>query len=115
MIDKKLTPPLNFREKTLKEIRMWAWAAAVLPITALAGIFFFWTFGFDSWIGRAMVIGETTMFAVAVIWWWWAMYVIKQVVNSWATTNRSILDVLNEVKEVRSIVADEIESTKVNT
>lgn len=103
---------LNFRNKTLREIRIWAWVAAVAPLTALAGIFFVWTFGTDSLVSKAFIIGETTVFGVAVIWWWWAMYVIRKIVKSWGTTNQSIKEVLEEVKEVRAIVRKTIADDK---
>lgn len=110
-----MSGPLDFREKTIKEIRLWAWAAAVLPITALASVFFLWAFGFSTWFDKAMVVGETTMFGVAVIWWWWAMYVIKKIVTAWGNTNTSVLEVLSELKAVKGIVQDEIASSQVNT
>ena len=94
----------KFRTKTIKEIRLWAWTAAVLPITALAGIFFIWTFGTASSIRVAMIIGETTMFAVAVVWWWWAIYVIRRLVDQWDTTRGRVVEVLDEVKEIKGLV-----------
>ena len=94
----------DFRTKTLREIRLWAWAAAVLPITALAGIFFVWVFGSHDLFDRAMVLGETTMFGVAVVWWWWAIYVIRELVRQWETTRSNVSSVLDEVRTVKDIV-----------
>lgn len=94
----------NFRDKTLRQIRIWAWVAAVLPITALAGIFFIWTFSPSSILSTAVVIGETTMFGVAVIWWWWAIYVINKLVRQWDTTRERVVEVLVELKDIKSIV-----------
>lgn len=96
----------KFRNKTLKEIRMWAWLAAVLPITALAGLFFVWTFGGDTLVAKAMIIGETTMFGVAVIWWWWAIYVINKLVHQWDLTRTRVGEVLTEVREVKGMVRE---------
>lgn len=98
----------KFRNKTIKEIRLWAWAAAVLPITALSGIFFIWVFGSDTIFKRAMVVGETTMFGVAVVWWWWAIYVINRIIRHWDNTRAQMSEVLDEIKEVRTIVTDVI-------
>ena len=94
----------NFKEKTLKEIKLWAWAAAVLPISALAGIFFIWWFGTKEMFSIALVVGETAMFATAAVWWWWALRVIKTLIAQWEYTRENVHEVLHEVKEVRAIV-----------
>lgn len=96
----------NFRNKTIKEIRLWAWLAAVLPLSALAGTFFIWVFGTDSMFRLAMVIGETTMFTIAVIWWWWAIYVVRRLVEQWDVTRGRVGEVLDELKEIKQIVKD---------
>lgn len=96
----------NFREKTIREIRLWAWAAAVLPITSLAGIFFIWVFGSSTMFDISMVIGETVMFGTAVFWWWWALYVIKKLVSQWDTTRQNVGEMLTEVKEVKKIIRE---------
>ena len=97
---------LNFKNKTIQQIRLWAWAAAVLPITALAGIFFVWRFFDKSVFGYAMIIGETAMFFVAVTWWWWAMYVLRNLVQHWDETRTNVKDVLQDVKSIREIVVE---------
>ena len=98
----------NFRDKTIRQIRIWAWIAAVLPITSLAGLFFIWTFGSSTIYNTAMVVGETTMFGVAVIWWWWAIFVINKLVRQWEITRGRVCEVLNEVKEIKGLVKDVI-------
>lgn len=107
-----MTKQNDFRKQTIKQIRLWAWAAAVLPITALAGIFFTWRF-FDSTIfGYAMIIGETAMFSAAVVWWWWAMYILRNLVNHWDETRENVKDVLSDVKTIRQIVVDLLKGDK---
>ena len=96
----------DFKTQTIKQIRLWAWAAAVLPITALAGIFFVWRFFDKTILGYAMITGETAMFAIAVIWWWWAMYVLRNLVKHWDETRENVKDVLQDVKTIRSVVAE---------
>lgn len=96
----------DFRNTTIKQIRLWAWAAAVLPITALAGIFFVWKFFDGSVFGMAMITGEVVMFGVAVTWWWWAMYVLRNLVKHWDDTKEKVADVLNDVKEIRAVVIE---------
>jgi len=102
----------NFRDKTITQIRCWAWAAAVLPISALAGIFFVWAFYDKTIFGYAMIIGETIMFMVAVLWWWWVMFVLKNLVNQWDKTKDGVDDVLKDIKGIRSIVQDLLSKDK---
>lgn len=97
---------MNFKNKTMKQIRLWAWAAAVLPITALAGIFFVWAFFDKSVVSIFMISGQTIMFAAAVIWWWWAMFTMKKLVKHWDGTRDTVSDVLSEVKEMKKAVFD---------
>lgn len=96
----------DFKTRTIKQIRLWAWAAAVLPVTALAGIFFTWRFFDNTVFGYAMIIGETVMFSVAVAWWWWAMYILRNLVKHWDETRENVKDVLTDVKSIRSIITD---------
>ncbi len=96
----------DFKTQTIKQIRLWVWAAAVLPVTALAGIFFTWRFYDSTVFGYAMIIGETAMFFVAVIWWWWAMYILRNLVKHWDETRENVKDVLTDVKSIRTIVID---------
>lgn len=98
----------NFRNKVLHEIRLWAWAAAVLPITSLAGLFFIWAFGTNRILNIAMATGGTIMFSVAVFWWWWALHTIKKLIENWNITRENVIIVLEEVKEVKNIVKDVI-------
>lgn len=102
----------NFKEQTIKQIRLWAWLAAVLPISALAGLFFVWRFTDGTIFGIAMVTGETVMFTVAVIWWWWALYVLRNLVKHWDDTRENVKDVLTDVKSIRQIVAELLRNNK---
>lgn len=85
---------------------MWAWAATVLPITALAGISFVWVFGTDTYFAMAIIAGETLMFGVAVVWWWWALYTIRSLLNVWDHTRENVHHVLTDVKEVKKMVEE---------
>jgi hypothetical protein len=95
----------SFRNKTLKQIRVWAWLAAVLPITGLAAIFFIWVYAPTSWFDTAIVVGETTMFAVAVIWWWWAIFIVNRLVRQWDVTRTNVSEVLTEIQDIRRLVS----------
>lgn len=102
----------NFREKAIREIRLWAWAAAVLPLSGLAAIFFVWSFGTNYWFNVAMVVGETLMFTIAVFWWWWALYTMRRLVHQWDSTRENVVSVLEEVGEIKSIVSETFKRDK---
>lgn len=96
----------SFRDKTLHEIRLWAWTAAVLPLAALAGLFFIWAFGTHGMYNVAMVIGSTTMFTTAVVWWWWALRAISTLLKHWDETNSNVRGVVVDVRAIRSLVRE---------
>ncbi len=102
----------DFREKTLKEIRLWAWAAAVLPLSGLAAIFFVWSFGTSYWFNIAMIVGETTMFAIAVTWWWWALYTMKKLINQWDETRNGVSSLLENIGDIKAIVSQRLPEDK---
>lgn len=103
---------MDFRTKTIRQIKIWSWAAAVLPITALSGLFFVWRFFDGSWLSTAFIIGETVMFAVAVIWWWWAMYTMRNLVKHWDETRDNVRGVVTDVREMKNIVLDLLSKDK---
>ena len=96
----------NFAEQKIKEIKWWAWAAAVLPLTALSGLFFLWAFGWGHLINGTMVVGATVMFGIAVGWWWWALHTMNSLVRHWDETRSDVKDVLVDTQEVRKIVKE---------
>ena len=98
----------DFKTLTITQIRWWVWAAAVLPITALAGIFFVWAIAPSSWVGFAIVAGQIAMFAVAVTWWWWAMYTLRNLVRQLAAAETKVITVLRDIRQIKNIVKDTI-------
>lgn len=66
----------DFHKKALKEIKIWAWAATVLPMIAIAGIILTYLIGFSSWLQILIVTVSSVLFGIAVIWWWWALHTI---------------------------------------
>ena len=99
---------LDFKTKKLREIRWWAWAAAVLPLSSLAGLWFIWAFGTDHAVNIAMIVGFTAMFAIAVAWWWWALHVFKSLLDLWKDTGQGLEQVLDDVKEIKTLVREVI-------
>jgi hypothetical protein len=97
---------LNFKDKIITEIRLWAWAAAVLPISALAGLFFIYWFGTKDWLSISMVVGETVMFSVAVVWWWWALYTMRRLIRQWDETKHQVKEVSTDIKDIKGIIEE---------
>ena len=102
----------DFRIRTLREIKWWAWAAAVLPIASLATLFFIWAYGTNGMFNVAMVIGSSGMFVIAVVWWWWALHAIAVLVKHWDETRDDVGTVVVEVKEIKQIVREMIPTKK---
>lgn len=92
----------DFHEKRLREIKWWAWAATVLPIVALAGLFFLEAFGLDTYINTALTIGATAMFFVSVVWWWWAIWTIAKITGILSQTYNKFDDVKKDLKFIRN-------------
>jgi ABC-type multidrug transport system fused ATPase/permease subunit len=97
---------LTFRNKTLQEIRWWAWAAAIMPISALAGLFFIWAYGTSNMFNIAMIVGSSTMFVVAVLWWWWALHAIYTLIDHWDETSTNVKAVVSDVKDLKAFVQE---------
>jgi hypothetical protein len=95
-----------FGEKKIREIKLWAWAAAVLPITGLAGIFFIWAFGTQELLNLSLTVGATTMFAIAVFWWWWALHSIYTLLLLWEKTEYTVSEVRVDLKEIKAAIRE---------
>ena len=92
----------NFHKKALKDIKLWAWAATVLPIVAIAAIVFAYLIGFESWIQIILVIISTILFGTAVVWWWWALHTIAGITGILANALKKFEKVEDEVTELRT-------------
>lgn len=106
MTTNKKTKLNDFKTQTISQIRLWAWAAAVLPISALAALFFVWRFFDGTVLGYVMITGESLMFTIAVAWWWWALYVMRNLVKHWDNTKENVEHVLHDVKDMKNIVVE---------
>ena len=91
----------DFHKKKLKQIKWWAWAAAVLPLSSLAGLFFIKFIGYATWFDTALIIGATTMFTIGVVWWWWAIWTMAQVTNVLGIISEKFKDVSKELKDIK--------------
>lgn len=96
----------DFHTKKIKEIKLWAWAAAVLPITFLAGLFLIEIFGLDTFYHKAIVSGGVVMFAMSVIWWWWALHTIGSVTHILGRTLEKFKNVNKELDSIKKDIKD---------
>jgi|TARA_B100001094_G_scaffold261214_1_gene261943 hypothetical protein len=92
----------DFHKKALKDIKLWAWAATVLPIVAIAAISFAYLIGFSSWIEILLVVISTIVFATAVIWWWWALHTIAGITGILSAALGKFEKVEDEVSDLRT-------------
>lgn len=96
----------EFHKRALSQISIWAWAATVLPIVALAGLFFLEFIGLRSYYHVSLTIGATVMFAVSVVWWWWALYTIAKVTDTLGQTSEKLNTVIVDVVEIKKEVSE---------
>ena len=106
------TNNLTQNKKILRQINLWTWLASILPLAALAGLWFSWAFGSHSVLNIVMVVGGTTMFTAAVVWWWWALKVMQLLLSHWERAASGIQDISGSIKEIRSIVGEAIPPTR---
>ena len=96
----------EFHKRALSQISIWAWAATVLPIVALAGLFFLEFIGLRSYYHVSLTIGATVMFALSVVWWWWALYTIAKVTDTLGQTSEKLNTVIVDVVEIKKEVSE---------
>ena len=100
----------DFHKKALKEIKLWAWAATVLPMIAIAGIILTYLIGFNSWLEILIVTVSSVLFGIAVIWGWWALHTIAGITGILANAFGRFEKVEQEVQSLRT----EIDTQKEN-
>ena len=96
----------EFHKRALSQISIWAWAATVLPLVALAGLFFLEFIGMRSYYHVTLTIGATLMFGISVVWWWWALYTIAGVTETLGKTSEKLDTVVEEVVDIKKDVKE---------
>ena len=96
----------EFKNKKIRDIRLWAWTAAVIPTTSLGLFFFIWFFGTDTAIDIFMTCAATVLFGAAIVWWWWVLYTIKILLATWHDTGVKVHSVIEDISEVKAIVEE---------
>jgi hypothetical protein len=103
---------LKINKAILKQINLWAWLASVLPLAALAGLWFAWAFGSHSLLNTVMVVGGATMFTTAVVWWWWAIRVMRHLLGNWERAEIGIKYISSDIREIHGMVKEIIDPNK---
>lgn len=97
----------DFHKKSLKQIKLWAWAASVLPVVGIVALILIKLFGTDDIYSVIVIIGGTIIFSVSVVWWWWVMWTIAQVTTMLSHTSTSLDTVQNDLSTIRLDLEDE--------
>lgn len=97
----------DFHQKSLKQIKLWAWAASVLPVVGIVALILIKLFGTDDIYSVIVIIGGTIIFSVSVVWWWWVMWTIAQVTTMLSHTSTSLDTVKKDLSTIRLDLEDE--------
>ena len=97
----------DFHQKSLKQIKLWAWAASVLPVVGIVALILIKLFGTDDIYSVIVSIGGTSIFSVSVVWWWCVMWTIAQVTTMLSHTSTSLDTVKKDLSTIRLDLEDE--------
>ena len=87
-------------EKLEQQVLLWNRAAILAPIFFTGLLMLAWLFSLCN-TQTLFFIACGMYFATAVIWWWWTMKSIHMLVKVLSSTNIGILEVSNELKNIR--------------
>lgn len=97
----------DFHTKKIKEIQLWAWAAAILPIATLSILFLVYIVGFYSIYEKILVIAGATLFTACVVWWWWALhtigsvtYMLSKTIDKFKKVNKELDNLKKDIKDI---------------
>lgn len=99
-----------FTDQILKEIKLWTWAAALVPTSLLSVILFVWVFGTNDSLHVMLVISGTICVLIFTIWIIWLVYSIRLLLTHWSDTKDNLIAMLDEVKTIHNIVKAAIRS-----
>lgn len=92
--------------ETKRQTRWWAYAAWTFPFVALALLGIQEFFSFDDIFRKTLVAIGLTFFCVSVFWWWWAIFKIRDIVQGFANTLDSLIEVKEEIVKTRQVIED---------
>ena len=97
----------DFHLKALSDIKLWTWAAAVLPVVAIICLLLTRIFGTETIFDIIVIAIGTVIFAISVVWWWWVMWTIAQVTTMLSNTSTSLDTVQKDLSTIRLDLEDE--------
>ena len=87
-------------EKLEQQVLLWNRAAILAPIFFTGLLMVAWLLSLCS-TQMLFFIACGMYFATAIIWWWWTMKSIHMLVKVLSSTNIGIIEVSNELKNIR--------------
>ena len=91
----------DFHQKSLKQIKLWAWAASVLPVVGIVALILIKIFGTDDIYSVIVISGGTFIFAISVVWWWWVMHTVSQITAMLSKASTNIENVQDDLLNIR--------------
>jgi ABC-type xylose transport system permease subunit len=95
---------LTFRNKTLREIRLWARIAASLLLATVIGLWLVWMYGTASLFSFLLTVGLSVAGLIFLGWWWWALRAIKTLIAHWDEIGQDVKHVADEIKSLRTFI-----------
>ena len=91
----------DFHLKSLSDIKLWTWAAAVLPVVAIICLLLTRIFGTETIFDIIVIAVGTVIFAISVIWWWWVMHTVSQITAMLSKASTKIENVQDDLLNIR--------------
>lgn len=91
-----------FERKTIQEVRLWDWAARLVPLSALAVIAVCYWFNLHTVFGLIIEIASISLLIASFIWWYWALYKIALAAKYIRRTQESFKELGNEIKQLKT-------------
>lgn len=85
---------------------LWFMAARVLPLFALALTLIFYFIDANTLLECILLISLVIFVFIAIYWWWWIMVTSKDLFKLIEKTNKTFIDVMDEVKEIKKDIKD---------
>jgi hypothetical protein len=88
------------------QVKIWKWAASILPLTALAVISLSYFLGTDTWLKCAIIATVAGFMLASFTWWWWAIDKIRAWFKLIGETQIALSEIKDDIKEVKKDVSD---------
>jgi len=86
---------------TQKQVKLWDWAARILPMLTLIAIFICHYLELDDLRNKIINLSLVVFCLTAIIWWWWAIYKISWLANLYSSLAERLKEVRTGAKEIK--------------